>query len=167
MWWNLSWLQLIKSIRAKHLWFHRWNGRLQVLAMMGQIITGTGLALHSPTPGIRMMSISYGIVMTYVLAQTVYHILRPCKSSSSSGLEDLRFSCAGRISCATSTGPRNSSAMLRRVPRKEHFMIPKSSRRSPCSGSTSSPSWSPRSQACHRSTSLQASWRRASREMLR
>lgn len=76
LWWNLSWIQLIKWIRAKHLWLHRWNGRIQVLAMLGQIITGTGLALKSPTPGIRMLSIAYGAAMAYVWTQTVYHVLR-------------------------------------------------------------------------------------------
>ncbi|CAK9010989.1 Uncharacterized protein SCF082_LOCUS10896 [Durusdinium trenchii] len=76
VWWNLSWLQLMKSIRAKHLWIHRWNGRVQVTAMLGQIITGTALACKSPTPGIRMLAIAYGIAMAYVLGQTVYHIMR-------------------------------------------------------------------------------------------
>ena len=35
----------------------------QVLAMVGQIISGTGLALKSPTPGIQMMAIAYGVAM--------------------------------------------------------------------------------------------------------
>mmetsp|Transcript_26804 Transcript_26804/g.50431 ORF Transcript_26804/g.50431 Transcript_26804/m.50431 type:complete len:266 (+) Transcript_26804:72-869(+) len=76
VWWNFSWIQLIKSIRSKALWLHRWNGRIQVIAMIGQIITGTGLALHAPTPGIEMVSIAYAFAMTYVLAQTVYHVLQ-------------------------------------------------------------------------------------------
>ncbi|CAE7470915.1 unnamed protein product [Symbiodinium natans] len=74
LWWNLSWVQLIKWIRAKHLWIHRWNGRLQATCMLGQIITGIGLATGSPTPGIKMLSIAYGLAMAYVLAQTIYYV---------------------------------------------------------------------------------------------
>lgn len=33
--------------------------------MLGQIITGTALACKSPTPGIRMLAIAYGIAMAY------------------------------------------------------------------------------------------------------
>jgi len=76
VWWNLSWMQLIKWIRAKHLWLHRWNGRIQVVAMFCQIITGLGLASKSPTPVVQMLATCYGLSMAYVLGQTVYHISR-------------------------------------------------------------------------------------------
>ncbi|OLQ08212.1 hypothetical protein AK812_SmicGene8297 [Symbiodinium microadriaticum] len=74
VWWNFAWIQLIKWIRAKHIWLHRLNGRIQVTAMMGQIITGIGLASGSPTHGVKMLSIAYGLAMAYVLANTIYYV---------------------------------------------------------------------------------------------
>jgi len=76
VWWNFSWIQLIKYIRVNHIWLHRWNGRIQVTAMMGQIITGIGLATGSPTPEIFMLSTGFGLTMAYVLAQTIYYVLK-------------------------------------------------------------------------------------------
>jgi len=74
VWWNFAWIQLIKYIRANHIWLHRLNGRIQVTAMMGQIITGIGLASGSPTHGVKMMSTAYGLAMAYVLANTIYYV---------------------------------------------------------------------------------------------
>jgi len=74
VWWNFAWIQLIKWIRAKHIWLHRLNGRIQVTAMLGQIVTGIGLASQSATHGVKMLSTAYGLAMAYVLANTVYYV---------------------------------------------------------------------------------------------
>uniref|UniRef100_A0A0G4FD50 Uncharacterized protein n=1 Tax=Chromera velia CCMP2878 TaxID=1169474 RepID=A0A0G4FD50_9ALVE len=65
-WWNLSPLQMIQNLRRKYKWFHRWNGRLQMVALLIQIVTGTLLGLTAETTGVMWLSVMYGVAMAFV-----------------------------------------------------------------------------------------------------
>jgi len=44
VWWNLFFLQLIPSLRRKYKTLHRWMGRLLLLAVLSQVLSGVALA---------------------------------------------------------------------------------------------------------------------------
>ena len=72
-WWNLYFVQLIPSIRRKYPAVHRWLGRLLLLAALAQTVSGVGLACTSPSPMIRMVSVTLAIAVLYVMGNALYY----------------------------------------------------------------------------------------------
>lgn len=46
VWWNLFFLQLLPSLREKYKKFHRWMGRILLLAVLSQVLSGVALAYN-------------------------------------------------------------------------------------------------------------------------
>lgn len=69
LWWNLFFLQLIPSLRKKYKKLHRWMGRILLLAVICQVLSGVALAYNGYSATIAWFS--------YILAigtiVSVYH----------------------------------------------------------------------------------------------
>jgi len=57
VWWNFYFLQLVPALRRKYKAFHRWNGRILLLAVLSQVISGLGMAWFSPSSNIKLVSL--------------------------------------------------------------------------------------------------------------
>ncbi|GFH56988.1 hypothetical protein CTEN210_13464 [Chaetoceros tenuissimus] len=68
IWWNLYFLQLIPKVRhAFKKALHRRLGRVLMVSVFIQIITGAGLALTSDSKVITMISVWFAVAVTYCL----------------------------------------------------------------------------------------------------
>lgn len=68
IWWNLYFLQLIPKVRhAFQKALHRRLGRVLMVSVFVQIVTGTGLALTSDSKVITMISLWFGVAVAYCL----------------------------------------------------------------------------------------------------
>lgn len=61
VWWNLFFLQLIPSLRRKYKALHRWIGRLLLLAVLSQVLSGVGLAYYGFSATIAWVSYTLAI----------------------------------------------------------------------------------------------------------
>lgn len=72
VWWNLYFFQLIPSIRRKYKAFHRWLGRLLLFTAIVQTWSGLGMAWHSPSSRIKIVS----LLLAIGVAVCVYYSAR-------------------------------------------------------------------------------------------
>jgi hypothetical protein len=61
VWWNLFFLQLIPSLRRKYKTLHRWMGRLLLLAVLSQVLSGVALAYYGFSATIAWVSYTLAI----------------------------------------------------------------------------------------------------------
>lgn len=61
VWWNLFFLQLIPSLRRKYRALHRWMGRVLLLAVLSQVLSGVCLAYYGFSAVIAWVSYTLAI----------------------------------------------------------------------------------------------------------
>lgn len=69
LWWNLYFVQLLPSVRRRYKAFHRWLGRLLLLVVMMQVVSGLGMSYYSPSSIIKLVSLCLAVAAVYC----VYH----------------------------------------------------------------------------------------------
>lgn len=73
IWWNLYFIQLIPQIRKKFRSFHRYLGRVLMVAAMAQVITGSGLACTSHSSIIKIVSWTVSVSVLYCAVYAWYY----------------------------------------------------------------------------------------------